>query len=248
MRGAGPRILVVEDDPTLSEVICTYLGERGYCCTPAFSGTEARLLVGDGSRPVPFELVITDLMLPGLSGEDLVTLVRARGNTPVVVISARATVGDRVTLLRIGADDYLTKPFDLEELLARVEACLRRSGVLSGDGAPVVVGERAPMEPGIVRFGLWEANEESRSFKVAGEPLRLTRTEFDILCALMRRPRKVFSKRELFERVRHEDALLDCADDKTIATHVGNIRAKLKPTGTQEYIQTVWGIGFKLSE
>ena len=236
MRGA--RILVVEDDPALSDVVCTYLGDHGYSCTPAFSGSEARLVLAQG---VPFELVITDLMLPGLTGEAVVERVRSQGSVPVIVTSARTGVGDRVALLRTGADDYLTKPFDLEELLARVEVCLRRAAVCA----------ETPAEHGTpdgLRFGLWRANEDTRTFLVNGVPLKLTRTEFDIVCALMRHPRKVFSKRELFEQVWHEDAAADCADDKTIATHVGNIRAKLKPTGTQEYIQTVWGIGFRLAE
>lgn len=242
----GAHILVVEDDPALSDVVCTYLGDCGFACTPAFSGTEARLLLGDGCGPVPFDLVLCDLMLPGLPGEEVVAFVRARGSVPVIVTSARAQVADRVGLLRIGADDYLVKPFDLEELLARVEACLRRAAATPAgvSGAPGPVGER-PLVSGRLSFGLWEADEESRAFTVAGEPVRLTRTEFDILCALMRQPRKVFSKRELFECVWHEDAL---TDDKTIATHVGNIRAKLKATGTQDYLQTVWGIGFKLAE
>lgn len=231
------RILVVEDDPALSDVVCTYLGDHGYQCTPAFSGSEARLII---AQDAAFDLVITDLMLPGLPGEAVVELVRSRGSVPVIVTSARASVTDRVTLLRIGADDYLTKPFDLEELLARVEVCLRRTGAESSR-----IDVSANQE-GVLRFGAWEANENTRMFLVDGVPLKVTRTEFDILCALMRRPSKVFSKRELFECVRHEDAPGDCFDDKTIATHVGNIRAKLKPTGTQAYIQTVWGIGFKL--
>lgn len=231
------RILVVEDDPALSDVVCTYLGDHGYQCTPAFSGSEARLIL---AQDAAFDLVITDLMLPGLPGEAVVELVRSRGSVPVIVTSARASVTDRVALLRIGADDYLTKPFDLEELLARVEVCLRRTGAESSR-----VDVPANQE-GVLRFGVWEANENTRMFLVDGAPLKVTRTEFDILCALMRRPSKVFSKRELFECVRHEDAPGDCFDDKTIVTHVGNIRAKLKPTGTQAYIQTVWGIGFKL--
>lgn len=235
--GGVARILVVEDDPALSDVVCTYLGDHGYHCMPAFSGSEARLIFDQGAA---FDLVITDLMLPGLPGETVVELVRAQGSAPVIVTSARASVTDRVTLLRIGADDYLTKPFDLEELLARVEVCLRRTSAESLR-ADVSAGQE-----GVLRFGAWEANESTRTFLVDGAPLKVTRTEFDILCALMRRPSKVFSKRELFECVRHEDALGDCFDDKTIATHVGNIRAKLKSTGTQAYIQTVWGIGFKL--
>ena len=250
--GVRARVLVAEDDPALSDVVCTYLGDCGYGCTPAFSGTEARLLLEGDAAGASFDLVITDLMLPGLPGEALVGLVRSRGGVPVIVTSARAQVADRVALLRIGADDYLTKPFDLEELLARVEACLRRADLCKGasprpEGAHAPFAAENPAGPGL-RFGTWRADEETRSFTVAGEPVRLTRTEFDIVCAMMRRPRKVFSKRELFECVRHEGAPADCADEKTVATHVGNIRAKLRPTGTHDCLQIVWGIGFKLEE
>lgn len=228
----SPRVLVVEDDAALSEVVCTFLGGEGYACVPAFSGTEALLLAeraADKSRPI--DLVILDLMLPGVPGEELVGRLRAAGvDAPVIVTSAKSAVTDRVGLLRLGASDYLVKPFDLEELLARVEVQLR--------------GPAAAARPAeTLRFGRWELDLAARRFAVDGAELRLTRTEFDILAALMREPSRVFTKQALFELVRNEEAL---TEERTIATHVSNLRAKLRPSGTDAYIQTVWGIGFKL--
>ena len=116
-------IVIIEDDADINEVVAVHLRRNGFACTQAFSGSEGRLLLS-GSEP--FDLVITDLMLPGMAGEDVVRLVRARGDMPVIVMSARTTAADKVALLKLGADDYLTKPFDLDELLARVQVQLRR--------------------------------------------------------------------------------------------------------------------------
>ena len=230
----SPRVLVVEDDAALSEVVCTFLGDEGYTCVPAFSGTEALLLAERaGEKNQPFDLVILDLMLPGVPGEELIGRLRAAGvAAPVIVTSAKSAVTDRVALLRLGASDYLVKPFDLDELLARVEVQLRGRADSAGGPASETL-----------RFGLWELDPAAHTFTVDGELLRLTRTEFDILATLMREPSRVFTKQALFELVRHEEAL---ADERTISTHVSNLRAKLRPSASDAYIQTVWGIGFKL--
>ena len=252
------RVLVVEDDPSINEVVCGALGSEGHACTPAFSGTEARLLLA--SEP-PFDLLICDLMLPGLTGRDLIAGLRANAwpshtpaRVPVIVISARTEVCDRVDLLRCGADDYLVKPFDLDELIARVEVQLRHGEANRGansraaePGVTEPAGTSVPGERRTLRFGSWELCEEDRTFTAAGQPVRLTRTEFDIMAALMRRPRKVFTRRELFQSVWSEGPAFD-VDEKTVSTHVANIRAKLKPTGTEGCIETVWGIGFRLSQ
>ncbi len=203
-------VRVVEDDAAINKVVCSYLGKLGAECVPAFSGTEG-LMHLEGERR--FDLLITDLMLPGAPGEEVVAAARAR-HVPIIVLSARATVADRVDLLRLGADDYLVKPFDLEQLAARCEVVLRRVGGggasgAGGDGGDADFGNRTsvslhrtgPLGPrrlrasgGIacgtgsdavsqspdecLRFGSWMLDEGARAFTVAGEPVRLTRTEF----------------------------------------------------------------------
>lgn len=249
MQGARAKILVVEDDASLNDIVRTFLEKKGYSCLSAFSGSEASMILEsiDGSSGI--DLVVTDLMLPGLSGESLVSLIREKlGDVPVVVISARSEVGDRVSLLRSGADDYLVKPFDLNELLARIEVQLRRKGSVS-----FALNLR---ESEVLSFGLWELSAENRRFSVSGEEVKLTRTEFCIVEELMRNPRRAFSKGDLYRAACSSDLKLadvavgavTSADEKTVSTHVGNLRAKLKGTGTEDYIETVWGIGFKLKE
>jgi DNA-binding response OmpR family regulator len=237
---AGARILVVEDDAAINRVVCSYLGKVGATCTAAFSGTEGLMHLGGGG---PFDLVITDLMLPGASGEEVVADARGRG-VPALVLSARATVADRVGLLRIGADDYLVKPFDLEELAARCEAVLRRNGAFSAD-ADADGGRGGAAGASVLRIGAWELDEAARSFTAAGMPVRLTRTEFEIVRTLMAAPRQVHTKRALSAAAAGDVAALE---DKTVATHIGNIRAKLRGTGTEDCIETVWGVGFRLRE
>ena len=154
---AKSRILVVEDDASISDVVCSALSKEGYACTPAFSGTEARMLLdggfasaGSGANRASFDLVICDLMLPGLTGEELTALVRERtAETPIIVISARTDTADKIDLLKLGADDYLTKPFDLDELAARVPGHRRARrpharGELARGGAQAPARARAP--------------------------------------------------------------------------------------------------------
>ena len=229
----APHVLVVEDDADINESVAVTLERAGMVCTRAFSGSEARLVLS-GAPADAFDLVVCDLMLPGEPGEQLVGELRASGSAvPVLVISARGGVSDRVDLLRLGADDYLVKPFDLEELEARAEALLRRAGAHRGAGFE---GEK-------VIVGAWELDPAARTLAVAGAPVPLTRTEYGIVELLARHPSRVFTKQELFETVWGEPY---AAGDATVTSHVSNLRAKLRPSGTDGYIRTVWGIGFKL--
>lgn len=230
-------ILIIEDDSDINEVVAVHLRRNGFACTQAFSGSEGRLLLGGGQA---FDLVITDLMLPGLAGEDVVRLVRASIDVPVIVMSARTTAADKVALLELGADDYLTKPFDLDELLARVQvqlrhAVARRANARASD----------PSAAALLRYKDWEVDPDARTLSVGGEQVRLTRLEFNIVEALVRRPRKVFTKRELFEIAWNEESAVE---EKAINVHVSNIRGKLRSAGSAGEIETVWGIGFKLAE
>ncbi|OUP06647.1 response regulator transcription factor [Collinsella sp. An2] len=234
------RILVVEDDADINQIVATRLTRAGYTCTQAFSGSEAKLLL-DAGNALPFDLAICDLMLPGLPGEELVRLIRARdAHLPVIVTSARTATADKIDLLTLGADDYLTKPFDLDELVARVAVQLRHAG----RGATAAAQDTNASD-GTLHFRAWALDPDARTFLADGKPVSLTRIEFNILEILMRQPRRVFSKQELFEQAWGEPY---AADDNTLNVHVSNIRSKLRPTGTDGYIKTVWGMGFKLVE
>ena len=255
------RALIVEDDADINEIVATKLTRSGFTCTQAFSGSEARLLVGGGAGagsnaggagddPLPYDVVISDLMLPGLSGEDLVRLIRARDATvPVIIASARTGAADKVDLLKLGADDYLAKPFDLDELVARVEVQLRhraRTAGADGDGSgrgPMQTGGAEGAGSGTLRYRSWTLDPAARAFTVDGAAVELTRLEFGILEALMEAPARVFSKQALFERAW---GVPYAADDNTVNVHVSNIRAKLRASGTDGYLKTVWGMGFKL--
>ena len=246
-----PRILVVEDDADINTIVATRLAREGYACTQAYSGSEAQLLMSGTTGAAddapaaafPFDLVICDLMLPGLTGEELTELVRERtADVPIIVISARTATADKIDLLKLGADDYLTKPFDLDELAARVAVQLRHQGHGTGteiacEGARYTASTMPPL-----RFRSWTLDAEARTFSADGAPVDLTRTEFNIVEMLMRHPKRVFSKQELFEGAWGEAY---AADDNTVNVHVSNIRAKLKGTGTEGYIETVWGVGYK---
>lgn len=230
-----PCILIAEDDADISAIMTRYLSNHGLRCTQAFSGTEAVMDLDRGT----FDLLVCDLMLPGMTGEKVIATARERmRNLPVIVVSARSTVEDRVGLLRLGADDYLVKPFDLEELELRVRALLRRCQ--RGDGT-----SDAPREGDgeVLRIGAWTLDITSRTLVAAHRPIELTRTEFDICELLARHPRRAYSKREIFEHVWREAFV---PDDNAVTVHVSNLRKKLRPTGTAAYIKTVWGIGFKL--
>lgn len=218
---------MVEDDAAINDVVCTRLGREGLEAVAAFSGSEAQLLMEHRS----FDLVITDLMLPGCSGEGLVKAIRNRGNgLPIIVASARTASADKVALLELGADDYLAKPFDLDELAARVAVQLRHRS------------NSVPSKDGVLQAGRWTIDPASRTLAIDGAAVDLTPTEYAFAEMLCRHPNRVFSKQELFEAVRGEPY---AAAENTVSAHISNLRTKLKPTGTDGYIQTVWGIGFK---
>ncbi len=219
-------LLIVEDDAENNEILREYLEGHGYTCTQAFSGSEGRLLFSLEH----FDLVLLDLMLPGVSGEELVSEFSRKA--PVIVLSAKSGLDSKVNVLSAGAEDYLCKPYDLPELLVRIQVQFRRQakGRENGDGE-------------IFRYREWSLNPETMEMLAAGRTISLTRHEFLILELLIRNPRQVFSKRRIYEYAWGEEYL---AEDKTINVHISNIRAKLKESGTDSYLQTVWGMGFKL--
>ena len=219
------RILIIEDDTDINNAAAEYLRRRGCACDQAFSGTEGLRLWREGG----YDLLLVDLMLPGLSGDELVEEVS--GRTPIIVVSARTELSGKVALLTSGADDYLTKPYALEELWARVQVQLRHASA-------------APAREEL-RFRAWELDLEEMTLTAAGQPVSLTAHEFKIVALLAGRPKRVFTKQQIYEAVWQEECAVE---DKTISVHISNIRAKLRPSGTDGYIQTVWGIGFRLAE
>lgn len=220
-------ILIVEDDNEINHMLSALLQSNGYMTQSAYSGTEALLYL----EKLETRAVILDLMLPGMAGEELLQKIKERDPAlPVIVASAREDVQTRVELLRAGADDYIVKPFDTEELLARLEVALRRSG---GDKrSRKIVFKDIVIEP-----------EEYRVM-VSGEEVALTRREFLILELLMSNPNKVFTKNNIYESVWNEEFV---GEDNAVNVHISNIRQKLAKVNSNEtYIQTVWGIGFKM--
>ena len=224
------RILIVDDDANIAELISLYLMKECY---------ETKI-VGDGEsalREFPSfkpNLVLLDLMLPGLTGEEFIAQMRQKKTMPIIVLSAKAGLEDRVNVLRLGADDFIPKPFDNAEVLARVEAQLRRYKQFSGGGGSAVL-----------THGDLTLDRESVTVTAAGKPVTVTAREFDILTLLMEHPKKVFTREQLYEQVWGGEYM---GDDNTVNVHISNLRAKLAKASPAEYIKTVWGIGFKMSD
>lgn len=230
-------ILIVEDDADINRLLKTILQKNGYFTEQAFSGTEARLLLTAGT----YDLILMDLMLPGMTGEELLDDIRneQKLSTPVIVLSAKANLKDRVALLLDGADDYLTKPFEPEEVLAHVCAVLRRCR----DVRPEEIQERISQ---IYTHKNLTVYPEARRVMVKDMEISLTAHEFDILLLLIQNPDKVYSRENLYEQVWKGGYY---GEDNTVNVHVSNIRKKLaKAEPEEEYIQTVWGIGFKMKQ
>lgn len=228
-----PRILIVEDDTDINHLIAKILEKGHYQVAQAFSGTEALLLLGLEK----FDLMILDLMLPGMTGEALLKKLRQeeKKELPVLILSAKASLEDKVALLTSGADDYITKPFEPEELLARVYAALRRLGLPSATGH----------EKESITYKNLRLLPASRKVTVHGQELVLTPHEYEILALLLAQPEKVFSRESLYEQIWKGGYY---GEDNTVNVHVSNLRKKIAAKDPDtEYIKTIWGIGFKMA-
>lgn len=249
------RILVIDDDVSIGDMVEELLTKEGYSVMRAYSGTEAALLLekakqtddtaleGDGreyrtgGKGLP-DLILLDLMLPGLSGEELLADIKG---IPVIVVSAKSGIDEKVELLLGGAADYITKPFAAKELLARIAVQLRwkkeesEAALLPGKsiGEEALIFEEIRLQPA------------ARTVTVAGKSVRLTKTEFAILKILMRNPTQVITKSVLLDRISEETP--DCVES-SLKVHVSNLRRKLREAGggDGDYIEAVWGIGFKM--
>ena len=215
-------ILIIDDDVAIGNLEQEILEQAGYAVRRAYSGTEA-LLALQGSRP---DLILLDLMLPGLPGEEV--LPRIQG-IPVIVVSAKTSVQDKVGLLLGGAADYLTKPFDPEELLARVAVRLREAA-------------HSPLAA-VYTCGDLTLDTASHAVLAGGTPVSLTRTEYAILKLLMQNPGQVLAKSVLLDRISEDTP--DCTEN-SLKTHVSNLRGKLRDAAGRDYVEAVWGIGFRL--
>ncbi len=220
------RILIVEDDNNINQMVYEMFNKCGYKCTSAFSGTEALLRMENSN----FDLIILDLMLPGMSGDEVLKNIREKSKVPVIVLSAKDELDTKVDLLKLGANDYMTKPFALKELEARALVQLRDSKENSQDG--------------IIEFNNLKYDIQKKQVTIDGQSLSLTVHELKIMELLLHHPGRVFSKNEIYEYA-WDDYYI--GEDKTINVHISNIRQKIKKITDTEYIETVWGLGFKLA-
>ena len=225
------KILTAEDDKEINRLICEYLSSQGYETMSAMNGLDAVRIVREHND---LSLLILDIMLPFQSGDMVLQKIREFSDIPVIVVSAKSETHTKIDLIRMGADDYLTKPFDLDELLVRVEAVLRRY-----DGSP-----HKSSEAKILSFKNLTLDTTSGTASVCGDPITLTSKEFAILELMLGNPTKLWSKANIFESVWGESYI---SDDNTVKVHMSNIRSKLKkPDPANEYIETVWGMGYRL--
>lgn len=217
-------IAIIDDDSHIGDMLSEVLLREGYGVLRAYSGTEALLLL-DRARP---DLVLLDLMLPGLSGEEVLPKIQG---IPVIVVSAKIDVNDKVKVLLGGAADYVTKPFDTKELLARIAVQLRR-GQSGPDGQPL-----------ILEYADLRLDTGSHSAAAGARAVRLTKTEYAILKILMQNAGQAVAKSVILDRIAGDTP--DCTET-SLKIHVSNLRKKLREAGGRDYIQAVWGIGFRM--
>jgi DNA-binding response OmpR family regulator len=220
-------VLVVDDEPIVRDIAVRYLERAGYATQEAEDGRAARRLLEEN----PPDLVVLDVMLPGIDGLELCRWIRARSELPVIMLTARGEEADRVVGLELGADDYITKPFSPRELAARVRTVLRRA----------VPAERTREQ---LSFGDVELDSGTREVHKAGQEVRLTAKEFDLLWFLASHPRRVFGRDQLMSGVWGYEAALDTG---TITVHVRRLREKIEDDPSRPvHLQTVWGVGYRV--
>jgi len=225
---AGKRVLVVDDDAKTMELVKLYLNRDGYKVLTAYDGVEALRL----AREAHPDLIVLDLMLPGIDGLEVCRTLRGESDVPIIMLTARTTDEDKLTGLGLGADDYVTKPFSPRELAARVRAVLRR-----------LPGERGPEE---IKRGELTVNFIKHKAFLAGRPLNLSPTEFKLLGIFAKEPGRVFSRAQLIEQALGYDFV---GFDRTMDVHILNLRRKLEPDSNHpKYIKTVYGVGYKFLE
>ena len=220
-------ILVIEDDVMINNLLCKVLSDNGFETDSALDGETGLSKAMDKD----FELILLDLMLPKKNGEEVLAELRKVKNTPAIVLSAKNEVVNRVELLRIGADDYVSKPFDVDEVILRIGAVLRRTG----DAKPATE----------LKYKDMRLDKESKRVYLGENELTCTTMEYNILELMLNNPNKVFSKRNLFESITGDEYL---SEDNTMNVHVSNLRKKIAKITDEPYIDTVYGMGYRLSK
>ena len=222
------KILIIEDSADINSLLAETLAGAGFETESAFDGLNGQKAALSGKH----DLIITDIMLPYICGDEILRKLRERSNVPVIVISAKDMVSTKIDLLKMGADDYITKPFDLGEVVARVETALRRSG------------NQAITSGTVLRYKDIALDCSDMRITVGGKEVKCTAKETQILEMLLRNPDKVFTKSNIYETVWQEDYL---GDDNAVKTHISNLRSKLERLSPgSQYIETVWGLGYRL--
>ncbi len=223
-------ILVVDDHANVRTLIKEYLTELGYRVVSAGDGAAALA----AARREPIDLILLDVMMPNLDGFEFLKIYRKEHGVPIILLTARLAESDKVLGLELGADDYVTKPFGMHELVARIRAVLRRTSA-SGSATPA----------DIVRLGELLVNRQAHNVMVSGQPVTLTPSEFALLATLLESPGRVFSRELLLERLQGHDYE---GIERTIDVHIRNLRKKIEPDPTQpRYIRTVFGVGYRAS-
>ena len=220
-------ILVIEDDKTINNLLCKVLSDSGYETDSAFDGEEG---LGKALN-TKCDLILLDLMLPQKTGEELLREVRKVSSTPAIVLSAKDQVVNRIELLRLGADDYISKPFDIDEVILRIEAVLRRT--------------KNSSDTTVIEYKDLRLDKESKRVFFKNDEITVTGMEYSILELFLENPNKVFSKRNLFESITGESYM---SDDNTMNVHMSNIRKKIAKYTDDSYIDTVYGMGYRLSK
>lgn len=220
-------ILVIEDNKDVNDMLCETLKAEGYQVKAAYDGLSG---MSELKKEI-YDMVLLDIMLPYKSGDEILKELRKFSNIPTIILSAKSMVETKIDLLQLGADDYMTKPFDLGEVAARVGTHLRRTRIQQ-------------IQESIYTYKDLELNASKKQLKVAGKEVEMTAKEYMILELLLKHKGKVFSKANIYETLWKEEYL---GDDNAIKTHMSNIRNKLKTANPEEeYIETVWGLGYRL--
>lgn len=220
-------ILIIEDNKDVNLMLAEVLIDAGYEVKSVFTGIDGIVEIKNNG----YDPILLDIMLPYKSGDEILKEMRQFSETPVIIISAKDMVGTKIDFLKLGADDYITKPFDLGEVVARIESNLRRS-------------HKQTQETKVFRYKDLVLNDNEKRVCVNGFPIELTAKEYMILELLLKNHGKVFTKSSLYESIWKDEYF---EDDNTVKTHISNLRSKLKKSNpNKEYIETVWGLGYRL--